>query len=287
MRMLPFHQVVDCVKELYIECAHKLPGDVQAALAAKAETETNPRAKHILAQLVENARIAKQDLIPLCQDTGLPVAFIELGSEIVITASAQDKHATVEDAVQQGIALATVQGFLRSSVVAEPLNHRKNSGTNTPAVVHTTVVAGDKLKITLMAKGGGCENKSVFKMFNPTETKETIARWIVGVVRDAGADACPPFIVGTGLGGNLEQACLLAKKSLLRTIGSKNPDPFYAQMEENLLTAVNATGLGPAGLGGQTTALAVFIETAACHIASLPVAVNIECHSHRHKSAVL
>jgi len=287
MRMLPFHQVVDCVKQLYIECAHKLPGDVQAALAATAQTETNPRAKHILAQLVENARIAEQDLIPLCQDTGLPVAFIEIGSEIVITTSAENKNATVADAVQQGIALATVQGFLRSSVVAEPLNHRKNTGVNTPAVVHTTVVAGDKLKITLMAKGGGCENKSVFKMFNPTETKETIARWIVQVVMDAGADACPPFIVGTGLGGNLEQACLLAKKALLRAIGSKNPDPFYAQMEENLLAAVNATGLGPAGLGGQTTALAVFIETAACHIASLPVAVNIECHSHRHKSAVL
>ncbi len=287
MRTLAFDKIVDCVRQLYIDCAYKLPEDVLAAIKSAAQTETNARAKLILAGLVENARTAGQDQIPLCQDTGLPVVFLELGSEIVVAPAAQDKYATVLDAVQQGIALAAKDGFLRNSVAAEPLNLRKNTGTNTPAVIHTTIIPGDKLKITVMAKGGGCENKSAFKMFNPTQTKETVAGWIVNVVKDAGANACPPFVVGAGLGGNFELACMLAKKALLREIGSKNPDPFYAQMEKEILLAVNATGLGPAGLGGDTTALAVFLETAPCHIASLPVAVNIECHSHRHKSAVL
>jgi len=287
MRTLAFDKIVDCVRQLYIDCAYKLPEDVLAAIKSAAQTETNARAKLILAGLVENARTAGQDQIPLCQDTGLPVVFLELGSEIVVAPAAQDKYATVLDAVQQGIALAAKDGFLRSSVVAEPLNLRKNTGTNTPAVIHTTIIPGDKLKITVMAKGGGCENKSAFKMFNPTQTKEAVVGWIVNVVKDAGANACPPFVVGAGLGGSFELACMLAKKSLLREIGSKNPDPFYAQMEKEILLAVNATGLGPAGLGGDTTALAVFLETAPCHIASLPVAVNIECHSHRHKSAVL
>jgi fumarate hydratase subunit alpha len=171
--------------------------------------------------------------------------------------------------------------------VAEPLSNRKNTGTNAPAIIHHTIVTGDKLKITVMAKGGGCENKSSFKMFKPTAERAEIIEWVVGVVKTAGADACPPFIVGVGVGGDFELSCLLSKKALLRNLGEKNGNKFYADLESDLLSAINALGLGPQGLGGDTTALAVGVGTAPCHIASLPVAVNIECHSHRHKSAVI
>jgi fumarate hydratase subunit alpha len=191
------------------------------------------------------------------------------------------------DAVNEGIAQGYEEGFLRKSVVAEPLKARLNTKTNTPAVVHLSIVPGDRIHIALMAKGGGCENKSQFKMFLPTDKKETIAGWIVDVVKNAGANACPPFVVGVGLGGDFEQCCLLSKKALLRNMNSVHSDPFYDHMEKDLLAAVNACGLGPQGLGGDTTALGVFIETAPCHIASLPVAVNIECHSHRHGEITL
>ena len=194
---------------------------------------------------------------------------------------------TIVDAINEGVRVGYENGYLRKSIVADPLNRRVNTGTNTPAVIHLSIVPGDRLTLTVMAKGGGCENKSVFRMFRPTADREQVIEWIVEVVRQAGADACPPFIVGAGIGGNFETSCLLSKKVLLRRLTEPNGDPFYAQMERDLLERVNALGLGPQGLGGDTTALAVLIETAPCHIASLPVAVNIECHSHRHKTAVL
>jgi fumarate hydratase subunit alpha len=171
--------------------------------------------------------------------------------------------------------------------VADPLHRRANTGTNAPAVVHLSIVPGDRLKLTVMTKGGGCENKSRFRMFRPTAERQQVMDWVIEVVREAGADACPPFVVGVGIGGNFEHSCLLSKRALLRELGEPNTDPFYAPMERDLLERINALGVGPQGLGGDTTALAVLIETAACHIASLPVAVNIECHSHRHKTAVL
>ncbi len=280
MRTIAFEKIVSEVEKLCIKSSLELPQDVLTALEQARQRETNSRAKRILSQLLENAKIAKEQKIPICQDTGLAVIFLELGSQVQIEPA--DK--TIVDAINLGIKQGYENGFLRKSVVAQPLNNRKNTGTNTPAIIHTQIVPGNKIKITLMTKGGGCENKSRFKMFLPTDDKEKICRWIVQTVADAGADACPPFVIGIGLGGNFEQSCILSKKALTRKVDSKNSDPFYADMEKQLLDEINALGVGPAGLGGDTTALGVMIETAACHIASLPAAVNIECHAHRHAS---
>ena len=287
MRTITYEKIVATVEQLCIESCYKLPDDVLAALKNAAESESNPRAKKILTQLIENARIAKDERIPLCQDTGLAVVFVQTGSGVIIEPPADRPDATLFDAINEGVEAGYKEGLLRKSVVAEPLNKRKNTGDNTPAIIHHSIVSGNKLAITVMAKGGGCENKSQFRMFKPTESKEAVTDWIVDVVKQAGADACPPFVVGVGIGGDFEQCCLLSKKALLRKTGEANSDKFYADLEAQLLAAVNALGLGPQGLGGDTTALAVQIETAPCHIASLPVAVNIECHSHRHKSAVI
>lgn len=287
MRAIDYKDVADAVAQLCIDSCYELSDDVLSALSDAAKTETNPAAVDILEQLIENARIAKDERIPICQDTGLAVVFIQQGSQVLITPPQDKPDATLCDAINAGVQTGYEKGLLRKSVVAEPLNTRTNTSTNTPAIIHHTIVPGDKLKISVMTKGGGCENKSQFKMFNPTDDKQTIADWIVNVVTDAGANACPPFVIGVGLGGDFELSCLLSKKALLRKTGKKNPDPFYADMETELLKKINASNLGPQGLGGDTTALAVQIETYPCHIASLPVAVNIECHAHRHKTATL
>ena len=287
MRYIESEKITETSRALCIAAAYELPEDVLAALEKAAKKESNPGAVKILNQLIENARIAKAEKIPLCQDTGLTVVFVEQGAEVAVTPPAGQAQATLFDAINAGVKAGYENGYLRKSVVAEPLNERKNTGSNTPAIIHHSIVPGDKLKISVMAKGGGCENKSRFKMFKPTADKEQIVDWIVDVVKQAGADACPPFIVGVGIGGNFEISCLLSKKALLRNLAVRNGAEFYAQLETDLLSAINALGLGPQGLGGDTTALACLVETAPCHIASLPVAVNIECHSHRHKSAVI
>lgn len=287
MRTFQYIQIVEPVKRLCVECGYELPTDVLTALQVAERAERDPRAKRILEQLIENARIAANERIPLCQDTGLAVVFVEQGSNTVIAPPPEKPTATIIDAIQEGVAAGYEKGLLRKSVVGEPLNERKNTQTNTPAIIHHEVVPGAGIKISMMTKGGGCENKSQFRMFNPTDPKEAVMDWIVDVVTSAGANACPPFVVGVGLGGDFEVSCLLSKKSLLREMDFGSADPFYKEMENELLAAINATGLGPQGLGGDTTALKVCIETAPCHIASLPVAVNIECHSHRHKSVVL
>ena len=287
MRAIDYKDVADAVGQLCIDSCYELGDDVLSALTDAAGKETNTGAVDILKQIIENARIARQERIPICQDTGLAIVFVEQGSQVTVTPPQDHPDATLFDAINAGIATGYEKGLLRKSVVAEPLNTRTNTGTNTPAIIHHTIVPGDKLQIAVMTKGGGCENKSQFKMFNPTEDKQTIADWIVKVVTDAGANACPPFVIGVGLGGDFELSCLLSKKALLRKTGDKNADPFYAEMEIELLDKINASNLGPQGLGGDTTALAVQIETAPCHIASLPVAVNIECHAHRHKAATL
>ena len=283
MRHIGFDEIVQAVESLCIAACYELPEDVVTALKNAAQKESRPAAAGTLKQLIENARIAKEEKIPLCQDTGLAVVFVEQGSETVVKA---DRGKTIADAINAGVAAGYEKGYLRKSVVSEPLNKRKNTGTNAPAVIHYTIVPGEKLKITVMAKGGGCENKSQFRMFNPTAGKTEVINWIVDVVKKAGADACPPFIVGVGLGGDFELSCLLSKKALMRNLSDKNSDEFYAGLEADLLSRINALGVGPQGLGGDTTALACLVETAPCHIASLPVAVNIECHSHRHKSMV-
>lgn len=284
MRYIKYEKIVEVVKSLCIAAAYELPGDVLCALEKAAQKESDPGAVKILNLLIENARIAADERIPLCQDTGLAVVFVEQGAEVT-TESAEGK--TLADAINAGVAAGYEQGCLRKSVVGEPLDKRENTGSNTPAIIYPAIVAGGELKITIMAKGGGCENKSRFKMFKPTADKGEIIGWIVDIVREAGADACPPFVVGVGIGGNFELSCLLSKKALLRNLDQKNSDEFYAKLEEEILSQINALGLGPQGLGGDTTALACLVETAPCHIASLPIAVNIECHSHRHKSAVI
>lgn len=284
MRYIEYEKIVETVKELCIKACYELPEDVLAAIASAEKNETNPKAAKILSQLIENASIAKTERIPLCQDTGLAIIFIEQGGDVAVNSS---DGKGLYDAVNQGVAQGYEEGYLRKSVVAEPLKQRSNTGTNTPAIIHHRLVVGDKLKITLMAKGGGCENKSSFKMFNPTAEPEQIIDWVVDVVKEAGANACPPFVVGVGMGGDFESCCLLSKKALLRKLGERNTDKFYAKLESDLLSKINALGLGPQGLGGDTTALDCLIEFASCHIASLPVAVNIECHSHRHKSTSL
>jgi fumarate hydratase subunit alpha len=287
VRYIEFENIAETVESLCISAGYELPEDVLTALEAAAQKESNPAAAKILNQLIENARIAKDEKIPLCQDTGLAVVFVEQGSQVAVKPPPVDERLTLLDAINAGVAAGFEKGFLRKSVVADPLNQRLNTSTNTPAIIHHTIVPGEKLKLTVMTKGGGCENKSQFKMFRPTAEKEQIIDWIVDVVGDAGADACPPFIVGVGIGGNFELSCLLSKKALCRNLDEKNKDPFYAELEAGLLSRINALGIGPQGFGGDTTALACLVETAACHIASLPVAVNIECHSHRHKTAII
>lgn len=287
MRTITFDKIVSTVEQLVIDAAHTLPADVKNALAQAIDRESNERAKKILRKLLENADIANNELIPLCQDTGVAVVFVELGAQVVIEPPADNPNATISDAINAGIAAGYEKGYLRKSIVAEPLHARKNTSTNTPAIIHYQPVGGDTLKISIMAKGGGCENKSQFKMFKPTADVKEVSGWIVDVVKNAGADACPPFVIGVGLGGNFEMACLLSKKALLRPLTEHNGDSFYATLETDLLTQINKLNVGPQGLGGDTTTLGVMIETAPCHIASLPVAVNIECHSHRHKTAVL
>ena len=287
VRYIDFEKIAGTVESLCISAGYELPEDVLKALEAAAANESNPTAAKILNQLIENARIAREEKIPLCQDTGLAVVFAEQGSKVAVVPPAGDKDGTLFDAINAGVATGYEKGYLRKSVVAEPLNQRKNTGSNTPAIIHHTIVPGDKLRLTVMTKGGGCENKSQFKMFRPTAEKEQVIDWIVDVVGSAGADACPPFVVGVGIGGDFELCCLLSKKALCRNLGEKNSDPFYAGLEADLIGRINRLGVGPQGLGGDTTALACLIETAGCHIASLPVAVNIECHSHRHKTATI
>jgi fumarate hydratase subunit alpha len=297
VRYVKFEKVVATVQSLCIAAAYELPDDVLAVMKKAAKNESKPAAEKILNQLIENARIAAQERIPLCQDTGLTVVFVEQGEQVAIRAPCGTGFQPVKTrprwpchvigAINAGVASGYQKGYLRKSVVGDPLKSRKNTGSNTPAIIHHTLVDGDKLKLTVMLKGAGCENKSRFRMFKPTVEKGEIIDWVVDVVREAGADACPPFIVGVGIGGNFEECCLLSKRALLRNLNQKNSDKFYAGLEKQLLTRINASGLGPQGLGGDTTALAVLVETAPCHIASLPVAVNIECHSHRHKTAII
>lgn len=287
LRRLDYKAIVEVVESLCMQAAYELPEDVTRALDEALDKETHPFGIKILEALLENARIAREDRIPICQDTGLAIVFVELGANLVIIPPPDKPEATLADAINEGVSAGYEKGFLRKSVVAEPLDHRENTSTNTPAIIHLSFVAGDQLKLTLLAKGGGCENKCQFHMFKPTAEKRAVTRWVVNAVKHAGPDACPPFVIGLGLGGDFELAAMLSKKALLRPIGSIHHEPFYAELEKEMLEKINDLGLGPQGLGGKTTALAVHIETAPCHIASLPAALTIECHAHRHKSVVL
>ncbi|MEO0114230.1 MAG: fumarate hydratase [candidate division WOR-3 bacterium] len=279
-KVIPYQNIVDTVAKLCIDANCQIGDDVINAFKKGLEIEESPTGKEILKQLIENALIAKKEMIPACQDTGFAVVFLEVGSDVKITGG------ELYDAINAGVAKGYKEGYLRKSIVADPLR-RKNTGDNTPAVIHTEIVPGDNLKITVAPKGGGSENMSEVKMLTPAAGAEGIKDFVVDRVLRSKANPCPPIIVGVGIGGTFEKVAYLAKKALLREIGSTHPDPFYAEMEKELLERINKTGIGPQGFGGRVTALAVFIETFPCHIASLPAAVNINCHAARHKTAIL
>ncbi len=279
MREIHVEEIRDNVARICIEAACELTEDVETAFERARETETASGAKEIIGLLQENARIAREEHIPICQDTGIAVFFIDVGQDLRI------KNGFLSDAINDGVRKGYKEGYLRKSVV-DPLT-RKNTGDNTPAIIYTEVVPGDKLRISFMPKGAGSENMSAIRMLRPTEGVEGIKAFVLECVRKAGANPCPPIVVGVGIGGSFEKAALLAKKSLLRHVGSPNPTLELARIEEDLLKAVNRLGIGPEGLGGKVTAMAVHVESFPCHIASLPVAVNINCHAARHKTIVL
>ncbi len=277
MREIAAAEISAKVAELCLQACTVLPPDVVAALARAQQREESPLGREVLARLLENARLAAQDGLPMCQDTGLAVVFVDLGEEVKITCG------SLQSAITTGVRQGYEQGYLRKSVVFSPLD-RRNTGDNTPPVVHTQMRPGASLKITVAAKGAGSENMSRLKMMAPADGLEAIHSFVRETVIKAGASACPPVVVGVGLGGNFEQCALIAKRALLRPLDDENPDPAASALERELLEIINATGLGPAGLGGRITALAVKVETAPCHIASMPVAVNLQCHAARHAS---
>ncbi|HBT19989.1 MAG TPA: fumarate hydratase [Peptococcaceae bacterium] len=275
MREVHWERISKAVAELFKKINYYLNEDVYNALKKSLEIEESPVGKRVLCQLLENAEIAAEERIPLCQDTGIAVVFISLGQEVII------KGKNLEDAVNIGVAEGYSEGYLRKSVVRDPIK-RINTGNNTPAIIHTEIIPGDKIKITVSAKGGGSENMSAMSMLSPAAGSEGIIDFVLETVKRAGPNPCPPIIVGVGVGGNFELAPLLAKKALLRPLNEKNEDEFWRNMEDILLQKINSLGIGPQGFGGRITALKVSIETFPCHIASLPVAVNIDCHCHRH-----
>jgi len=280
LREIPFDTVRDTVARLCVDSNCEIGADVVAALEKSITTEESPTGREILGQIVENTKIARAERLPACQDTGWAVVWVELGSDVHVTGG------ELYDAINQGVAKGYTDGYLRKSIAADPLR-RKNTGDNTPAIIYTDIVPGEGLKITVQPKGGGSENMSEVKMLSAADGAEGVKAFVVDRVARSKANPCPPVIVGVGIGGTFEKCAMLAKKSLLREIGSVHPDPFYAQMEAELLERVNRLGIGPQGLGGRVTALAVFIEAFPCHIATMPCAVNINCHAARHRSAEL
>ena len=280
MREIPADQITEAVARLCMEANYDLGDDVYQALKTGAESEESPVGREIFSQLIENAEIARAEQVPMCQDTGFALVFAELGQDVHITGG------LLGDAINAGVAKGYSEGYLRKSIVSHPLE-RKNTGNNTPAVIHTEIVPGDQLRITIAPKGGGSENMSGVRMLKPSDGIEGVKKFVVELVKAGGSNPCPPIIVGVGIGGTMDKAAVLSKKALLREIGEHNPNPQDAAIEEELLRLVNYTGVGPAGLGGRITALAVNVETFPCHIASLPVAVTIQCHAARHKEAVL
>ena len=281
VRDLDVNEITAAVKEMCITANYDLPADVYDALQAAKETEESPVGKEVLGQLIENADIAAADRVPICQDTGFAVFFAEVGQDVHLVGG--DFEAAVTEGVRRGYG----DGYLRKSVAEEPAQARRNTKDNSPAIVHTSIVPGDKVRLTMMAKGGGAENMSSLNMLKPSQGWAGMSQAVVDTVSRAGSNPCPPVIIGVGIGGTIDMVTVLAKKALLRDIGSVHPDPRLAGMEAELLERINALGIGPQGLGGSTTALAVFIEEMPCHIASMPMAVNVQCHAQRHKTVEL
>lgn len=280
MRIVDVSVITDNIKEMCIEANHFLPKDMEEALFAAVNTEKSPLGCQILKQLQENMQIAGEDMIPICQDTGMAVIFMEIGQDVHFEGGA------LEDAINEGVRRGYVDGYLRKSVVADPI-YRENTKDNTPAIIHYEMVPGDKVKITVAPKGFGSENMSRVFMLKPADGIEGVKNAILTAVRDAGPNACPPMVVGVGVGGTFEKCALLAKKALTRPVDERSSIPYVRELEEEMLAKINASGIGPGGLGGSTTALAVNVNTYPTHIAGLPVAINICCHVNRHAIRVL
>ena len=279
IRYINKEDIVNTVRDLCIDAAINLPEDVFESLDISSKKETSALCKSIFEELKENAKIAKQDSIPICQDTGLAIVFVEIGQDVHM-------NFNIYDAINEGVAKGYDEGYLRKSVVKHPLD-RVNTNDNTPAIIHLSLVSGDKIKLTVAPKGGGSENMSKVSVFPPALGEKGVIDFATDVVKSAGSNPCPPIILGVGIGGSIEIAALLSKKALLRKIGSKNSNSIDNELEKKILNAVNNTKIGAGGYGGDITALAVFVESYPCHIASLPIAITIQCHAARHKERVI
>lgn len=279
MREISTSEIIPVIRDLCMDANYNLGQDVLDAFDRGIATDESPVAKEVLRELKENARISRDEQVPLCQDCGLAVLFVDIGQEVHITGG--DLRKAIDEGVKQGYA----DGYLRKST-CHPFT-RKNRGDNTPAVIHFDIVPGDKIKITIAPKGGGSENMSRVTMLTPASGIEGVKEFVINRLKEAGSNPCPPTIIGIGIGGTFERSAYLAKKALLRKIGDRNPDPELAKIEMDILEGINKHGIGPMGYGGNTTSLDVFLEMEPCHIASLPLAVNINCHSARHKEAII
>lgn len=281
MRSIDTSIIKEAVCDLFISANYKLPDDITEKIKTATHKEKNETANSILSKLIENAEVAEKINVPVCQDTGMAVVFIEIGQEVSFCGE------LLEDAVNDGVRAAYETGYMRKSVVSDPLFERKNTNDNTPAVIYTKIVSGDKIKITAAPKGFGSENMSSIKMFTPSATKEDIIEFVEETVANAGSNPCPPIVIGVGIGGDFEYAAYLSKLALIRSTNEPNSDSRYSELEQEILERVNKSGIGPQGFGGNTTCLAVNIEHFPTHIAGLPCAVNIGCHVTRHKSIVI
>lgn len=281
IRRIKADEVTVAVKKLFMDCNYFIGNDIMSALETACENEQSPVGKSVLSQIIENDKIAAKEEIPLCQDTGMAVLFVEYGDKVVI------EDGSFDEAVNEGVRQAYEEGCLRKSVVSDPVFDRVNTRDNTPAIIHTKIVSDNTIKITAGGKGFGSENMSAIKMLTPSYGVEGVKQFILDTVFKAGPNPCPPIVVGVGIGGTFERAAQLAKKATFRPIDTKNEDERYAALEDELLTEMNKMGFGPAGLGGNTTAIGVNIETSPTHIAGMPVAVNICCHAARHASTTI
>ncbi len=280
-KLLTIEQIINTVKELFLEAVTVLPEDVCNAFESSLKVEESPMGRSVIQQLLNNKDISKSEGLALCQDTGFSVVFIEWGNNVYFDGE------NIFDAVNEGVRRAYDEGYFRKSIVNDPVFDRKNTGDNTPCILHFEMVKGDKVKIIAAPKGGGSENMSAIRMLKPAEGLDGIKAFVLETVEKAGGNPCPPIIVGIGIGGTFEKCAMLSKKALLRKLGVRNSDHRYAELEKELLLEINKLGIGPMGLGGRITALEVNIEYYPCHIASMPVAVNIQCNSARHKEAIL
>ncbi|MCK5063734.1 MAG: fumarate hydratase [Candidatus Fermentibacteraceae bacterium] len=281
MREIDVASVTKAVKDLSISTNIYLGDDVKNALREALEKEESPLGREILQVILENHEIAEREKMPICQDTGVAIVFLEVGQEVHLIGG------DLEDAVNEGVRQGYAEGYLRKSIVTDPVHSRKNTTDNTPAIIYTRIVPGDKVRIQFAPKGGGAENMSEVRMMTAAQGIEGVKDFVVERVSRSGGNPCPPIVVGVGLGGSFEKCAMLAKEALLRPIGEENPDPEYNEVEKELLSRINDLGIGPQGLGGRITALAVHIKTVPCHIASMPVAVNVQCHANRHGETII